>query len=218
MPKRRRTESSNQAVPWKPYGAKKKAASFRGRNFAQTPINAITYKGPFNSPALMEASDLHTFVLVFNGTIASDGTGKIATVFDGYSQASSAADWAGLSGLFKEYRILGFKVIYSPWNQYSKATTVVTAPVRSIVDRTSSTALTSLSDASSYSSCKIHSLENPFSRSVRMDGVDESQWILSGGSPATTSRLYIKLFSNGLSNTITYGDYTSYIVVQFRGL
>ncbi len=198
--------------------AQKRGSSFKGRNFPETPVNAITYRGPFNSPALMEASDLHTFVLVFNGTIASDGTGKIQTVFDCYSQASSAADWAGLTGLFKEYRILGFKIIYSPWNQYSKPTTVTTAPLRSVIDRTSSTALASLSDASSYSSNKIHSLENAFSRSVRMDGVDESQWILSSGSPATTSRLYIKFFANGLSNTTTYGDYTSYIVVQFRGL
>ncbi len=218
MSKRRRTESGNKAVGWKPYGAQKKAASFKGRDFPETPVNAITYRGPYNTPALLEASDLHTFVLVYNGTIASDGTGKIATVFDNYSQATSAADWAGLAGLFKEYRILGMKLIYTPWNQYSKATTVSTVPVRSVIDRTNSTALASLNDASGYSSCKIHSLENPFTRSIRMDGVDESSWILSTGSPATTARLYIKLFANGLSNSTTYGDYTMYIVVQFRGL
>lgn len=198
--------------------ATKKGQSFRGRDFPECPVNAVTYTGPISSPAYREASDLHTFVIPLQGTIASTAGGVINTVFDAWAQVSSSPSWASLSAPFKECRLLAMDVTFLPWNQYSKATTVITTPVYTVVDRTSSTPLASLSDAASYSSCQIKSLENRFTRAVRMDSVEEAMWVLVSAGPSATSRFYIKYYASGLSNSTTYGEYLTYIVVQFRGV
>lgn len=198
--------------------ASRPGASFRGRSFPECPVNAITYTGPISTPAYREASDLHSFVIALQGTIASSAGGVINTVFDAWSQVTSSPTWTNLSASFKECRILAMDVTFLPWNQYSKATTVTTTPIYTVVDRTNNTPLSSLGDAASNSSCVIKSLENRFTRAVRMDSVDEAQWVLVGSGPSASSRFYIKWYSSGLSNSTTYGEYLTYVVVQFRGV
>jgi hypothetical protein len=56
----------------------------------ETPIRAVAYHGPLDTPAFKEQCDLHTFVLRLTGTITSSAGGVLNTVFDGYSQATSA--------------------------------------------------------------------------------------------------------------------------------
>lgn len=208
--KRARMEISG---PVKQISKKRKSKGTR-----ETPISAVVYRGPISTPAVKQACDLHTFVLVNVGQLVSSAGGVIATVFDNTAQASASPDWTGLSGVFKEWRILATEVRYIPWNQYSKATTTVTTPIYAVLDRTTATALTSVADAFGSATCRQKSLENPWSISTRMNSVEEAVWTPSGGSLAASSKQFIKLYAAGLSNSTTYGDFITHSVVQFRSL
>ena len=190
----------------------------RGKGMRETPINAVKYSGPISSPAIKQASDLHTFVLVNSGQLVSSGAGVLATVFDNTAQAAASPEWTGLSNLFKEWRILAMEIRFIPWNQYSKATTTTTTPVYIVLDRTTATPLASATDALKSSTCREKSLENSWTVSTRMNSIEEAVWTPSGSSLATDAKQFIKLYASGLSNTITYGDFITHCVVQFRSL
>ncbi len=200
-------------------GPKKTISKKRSsKGIRETPISSVVYRGPISTPAIKQACDLHTFVLINSGQLTSSAGGVIATVFDNTAQAAACPDWTDLNTVFKEWRILAMEVRYTPWNQYSKATTVVTAPIYAVVDRTTATALTSVADALSSATCRQKSLENPWSISTRMNSVEEAVWTPSGGSLAASAKQFIKLYASGLSNSTIYGDFITHMVIQFRSL
>jgi hypothetical protein len=207
--KRKRISSSKQN------GAKGIRYRNTTRMSGETPSNAIIYRGPIDTPAYRQSCDMHTFVLCFNGTLSSSAGGVLAPVFDAYAQATSSPSWSGLAALFKEFRILAFKMKYLPWNQYTKVS-ITTTPVYVVTDRSSVSALTSLSDATSSASCVVRSLENSFSQTIKMNGIDEAGWTGTPTAPPNASRMFIKWYASALTNSTTYGEYLSYIVVQFR--
>ncbi len=182
----------------------------------ETPVNALKYLGPLDTPAFKQASDVHTFLLHNQGALVSSAGGVINPVIDSYTQATSCPEWSTLSPNFKEWRVLGMVIEYIPWNQYSKPTTVATTPMYTTADRSSATALSSLADAASSASCQIKSMENRWKRSIRMDGVEEAQWTAVGNTTGVTSRMYIKLFATGLANSTSYADFLVTVVAQFR--
>lgn len=184
----------------------------------ETPISSVVYRGPISTPGMKSACDLHTFILVNNGQLISTGGGVIATVFDNNAQAAASPDWTGLIGLFKEWRILATEIRFNPWNQYSKASTVTTAPIYAVIDRTTATPLTSVLDALASTTCRQKSLENPWTITTRMNSVEEAVWTPSGSSLAANAKQYIKLYVSGLTPTTTYGDFITHSVVQFRSL
>lgn len=184
----------------------------------ETPVQAVKYTGPIDAPSFKADTDLHTFLLPYSGTLASNGSGVLAPVLDSYSQCSSNANWVQLQAIFQEYRILAYKFVFMPVNKYNKATTTATFPILSVLERTNSSALTSLSDAAGYASSMQHSLDDTWRREIRMNGVDEAQFTATSTFPAVSSRLYIKLYCSGLAVSTTYGQYLSYTVVQFRGI
>lgn len=182
----------------------------------ETGVTKTKYVGPIDSPSFKMASDVHTFLCRNQGALASSGTGVINPVIDCYLQASSSPEWAGLSPNFKEFRVLALKIEFIPWNQYSKPTTTTTTPMYVTADRSDGTALSSLADAVKSASCQIYSIDNRWSRSIKMDGVEESLWTAVGASPATTNRFYLKLFATGLANSTSYADFLVTTVVQFK--
>lgn len=196
----------------------KKNRQSSGKMPRELPINALKYSGPINTSAYKQACDVHTFVVHNSGQLTSSAGGVLNTVFTNSNQAGASADWTGLSALFKEYRILAMQIDYIPWNQYSKASTTVVTPLYVVSDRETATALTSVADAVGSASCRIYSLDNKWSRSIRMDGVEESQWTVSGSAVASTACTYLKCYASGLSNSTIYGDFISSCVVQFRNL
>ncbi len=211
--KRRRIEANNNSNN-NGGGSKKKSSPAR----KELAIAATKYSGPIDQPAYKQACDLHTFVFCINGQLTSSAAGVLATVFDSYAQATTAADWVTVSPAFKEYRILAMKVKFLPWNRYSKATTTVTTPVYVVTDRTDSSPIASLSAAASSATCMQKSLEDVWTKAVRMDSIEESTFVPVGTAQASASRMYIKLYSSGLSNSTTYGDFLTHVVVQFRAL
>ncbi len=83
-----------------------------------------------------------------------------------------------------------------------------------MIDKATSTAITSLNEAMEYASHRLVSLEDPWSISVKMNGVEEAdfQSVLSVGANS-----WIKTYFTGLTNSTTYGIVFIYFLVQFRG-
>lgn len=178
---------------------------------------ALVYKGPTRLPRAPQQDDTMTTQLNNVGQIVTSASGVVNTVFDAYAQLSTPSDWTNLSGLYTEYRILSMEVEFIPWNTYNTPTTNTLAPMYSVEDRTSNSTLGSLALAVAYDSVKVTMPSKRFVRTIKMNSAEEAQWIAVGASPATTARLYIKLYSSGNSNSITLYDFLTRIVVQLRG-
>lgn len=178
--------------------------------------NETKYDGPIVTPDVKEACDLHTILLGYSNSVSANGSGVIAVVFDAYNQASASANWSDCQAMFTEYRILGYHFKWLPVNKYGTGTSYF--PIVSVTERGDDTNLSSLSSASSYASSREHYITDTFTREIRMDGVDEAKWTKMATSPATSDRLYVKLYGGGFTNSQTYGQYISHILVQFRGV
>ncbi len=187
------------------------------QSMARLSPNAVVYKGPVKVNNENQSNDVQTVQVNYYGSVASSAGGVIATVFDAYSSATSSADWSSLANLYQEYRIISYDIEMQPWNKYNTPTTTALSPIISITDRQDNTALSSLSVASAYNSSQIHSSCAKIKRTIKMNGVNEAQWIKTGSSPATTDRLYVKLYSSGNAASTTTHDYLARVLVQFRG-
>jgi len=126
---------------------------------------------------------------------------------------SGAPDWSNAAGIYDEFRVLGWKHVFRPNNQYSK-TTVVCRPGYAIIDRADSTALSSYSDAVSYASRKDITLENIWTMQSKMREINEATWQTTA-SPA--SKVWLKIYFDGLSLTTEYGILETIFLVQFKG-
>ncbi len=197
---------------------KKSSMVKRGEKKVKPPaIGALTYRGPTSLPKTLEANETEVAELLYIGSVATTAGGVINTVFDAYSQLTSSPDWSSYANLWQEYRILSMKVHAEPWNKYNQPTTSALAPVYSVVARDTATALSSLSDCAGYASVEIHAPSTPFDKEIKMAGAGEAQFVLTTASPATSDRLYIKLYSSGNVASTTVYDYLDRILVQFRG-
>jgi len=187
-----------------------------GANRANPSPSAMAYRGPLRLPNGTTANDVVAVQIQLIGTIASSGAGVVATVFDAYSQASSSPDWSAYTGLYAEYRILSMEIEFAPWNKYNMPTSTALAPVYSVLERQTSTAIASLTEASSFESVKIHDPSTRFRRAIKMGGSGESDFTASTTSPNTDDRMFIKLYSSGNTVTTTLYDYLTRCIVQFR--
>lgn len=146
------------------------------------------------------------------GTFGSTAGGVLATWL--VNSITSAPDWSTLSGDWAEFRLLGVRAEYMPWNRYSKTTTTVT-PAIVVVDRAGVPFTpTSYAQLMNYSSAEKKSLEDPWIMEARMDGAEEGSFV---STTSTSVQLGFALYADGLSVSTTYGRYFYYWLVQFRG-
>lgn len=178
------------------------------------PPNITVYRGPIDSPSLKESTDCHTFLINYTGTLASSAAGVLNAVIIPSNQCSSSANWASLIGLFSEWRILGFKFNAMPINPYAVAATQF--PIFTVIDRSSSAALTSLNDAAAYASSQQHVLNRGFKRTAKMSDVGEADWTYINSTP--TEEFYLKMYASGLANSTNYFQYLGSYLVQFKGI
>ncbi len=179
--------------------------------------SALQYTGPARLPKEAQQNDCVVVQINNTGQVASSASGVINTVFDGYLQASTPADWANYISLYTEYRVLSMEVELIPWNKYNQPTTNVLAPLYTVSDRASGSTLASAASAVSYGSCQAHEPSTRLMRTIKMAGSGEADWIAVGASPPTDDRLYIKLYGAGNSNSLTLYDFFAKCLVQFRG-
>lgn len=190
----------------------KKARGSSRKRSMETPSKTIVYNGPIVLKQAMEERTLHSLQLVQELQLSSTSGGLITNVFP--SNPNGTSDWSSLAVAFDEYRTLGFEVMFFPDNRYSKTTTNCT-PLAVVIDRDNSTVLSSYTNASQYESCTFKSIEDPWTRTVRMCGIEDSSFT-NTTSPVPT--FYIKLYGQNYSTSTAYGLILIKYLVQFRGI
>lgn len=193
---------------------KAKTSSSGGSSKSINPSpTAIVYNGPVNPPKAKMELDTVTMVIPFTGLISSTAGGVIDSSYSDDPSGYGNADWTSATGLYHEYRILGLRVEFFPLNRYSKVSTNC-APMITVIDRAASGTLGSYLAAMNHGSAEKSSLEDPWTREVKMSGIDEADFIPIGSPVA---KHWIKFYADGLSVSASYGRTFVYCLVQFRG-
>jgi hypothetical protein len=190
----------------------KLGSSRNSPSFKEPATKTITYNGPIRLVSADAEQSLHSLQLVNEFQITSSGAGIINNVFP--SSPNGCADWSSLALVFDEYRTLGFRVEFYPDNRYSKTTTNCT-PLLCVIDRDNAAALTTYTLGAQYESCMFVSIEDPWKREVKMNGIEDSGFV-NTTSPAPT--FYMKLYGQNLSVSTGYGLVIIRYLVQFRGV
>jgi hypothetical protein len=184
---------------------------------------ALKYRGPIWNTRLRENLNSIVVDLFSSGQLTSSAGGIINQVFT--SSSTSFQNFSTWAGLYEEFRILGIQLEFYPNNRYSKTTTSC-IPGFGVVDHADTSALTSAAQALGYASCRILSVEDPWSdRSeyrgssvpalrIRMAGAEEAQWLPTA---STAGLLAIKTYFTGLTASTQYGLFLFRALAQFRG-
>jgi hypothetical protein len=178
---------------------------------------ALVYRGPLQMPKAKQEDDTWTTQVNIINTIVSSAGGVVATVFTPGSQIQSSSDWVSLAALWNEWRVLSARVELIPWNKYNLPTATVVAPLYTVIDRQSSTALGSLASVANYNSAEAHEPSTKVIRVAKMEDPAEAEWQDTGSAASTSAQFNIKLFSSGNTATTTLYDYFNSYMVQFRG-
>lgn len=181
--------------------------------------NSIAYNGPTRFPAPLGVSidDAIVVPLCYTSTISTGAGGAVQTVLDSQAQMVASSDWTTYSGLYSEFRLLSMDVTFIPTHYVNTTGGIVRKAVFSVEDRQNTSALGSDADALSYSTSVVaHPPATTFRKVMKMSGPGESSWISTASSPATTDRLYIKLWSNAGTASLLIYDYFTVMMVQFR--
>ncbi len=153
---------------------------------------------------------LHTIRLGYDQAAQTDGSGVMATVFS--NAVAGAQNWTNYASVFDSYRVLGMIVEYDPF--WTVNTTF--APIASVVDRSDGTALTSYGLAERYESHKKVPGKKEFRQVANMTGSEDSDFLPTSNSTATSN--WIKMYSSGNTASQTIGRYNVSLLVQFRGV
>jgi len=205
--------------------AKVESASISSIKQASSSSSAgkLMYTGPIMLPKTILQEDVHCENLFFEGTLTSSSTGVINNFYT--NDPTNCLEWTTWVLLYEEFRVLAFELEYFPSNRYSKTTTVC-IPGVGVVDKTGSGALSSLSNGFSHGSCRVLSLEDPWTsrRDFAGNKAPSFTWRMSSAEEAlftntstTLSNGAIKLFFANLSNSTQYGIILLRFLVQFRG-
>lgn len=127
--------------------------------------------------------------------------------------SSSFFDWTSISSTWEEFRVLGLTVSYQPCNRYTKITTNC-VPGYVAIDRTTATAFSTRTGAAGHESARVHTLEDPWSKTVRMQNAVESQF---QPTSSVTPTFWVKCYFDQLSVSTQYGYFYQIALVEFRG-
>lgn len=174
------------------------------------PTTANAYFGPVNPIRFSETLDVRLEILRLDTDIVASGSGVVANVFG--SNPTAYSNWTQFSATYDEYRVLALQVHYEPYNKYKAAPN--TSPCYVVSDRADATPLTSYANALEYSSVDCLNTAQSWTKSIKMNGTDESQFIPIGTG---TSTLYIKIWASILTFSTAIGRTSASVLVQFRG-
>jgi len=200
-----------------PNRGKRRNGMRRGRKGARGAAREISeaatqYSGPATLGRAVRGIDLHTLDLHYEMPFGSDVSGNIIQVFS--NNPSGGSNWTAISGTFEGYRTLAMRLSYTPANRYTRGT-VATYPIVTTIDYEDLANLGSYAQAAYSSSFRSHTLDDPFSVTARMFGV-ESAGFVPTSTPVNT--FVIKCYANNLSISTLYGLLIIDYRVQFRGL
>lgn len=163
-------------------------------------------------PKSIRETDLHTFILREESTIAATSGGVATAVIN--QNPSTSSNWASYAGCFDEYRVLAMKVEMIPNHLSGGGSQSIQAPVVAVVDLDNNAPLTGYSVANFYSSSKEVNGGTRLKILGLMSGSENSVF-QSTASPSTL--WYIKFYSSGNSASLPLGQLRITRWVQFRG-
>jgi hypothetical protein len=178
---------------------------------AEIPIAQVGYHGPILKRSDRENTDTATAVLVYDVSATAAGTALNPT-FSFYNP-NITTDWTEFAASYDLYRVLGVELHYVP-NADTANFANSYAPIATVVDRDTSTALSTYAGADNYGSLEFHVLDRPWSRQWHMETTAESQFFNTSSPPSSSGAF--KTFASGLSN-VAYGRFICYWRVQFMG-
>lgn len=183
--------------------------SKRGKE--EVPITSLTYKGPIQNKKDVANDDTISIVLVWDQAITAAGT-VINNTWT-MNNPANCVDWGDYSSSWDQYRVLGLRVAFFPNSKYTNPTTNTYAPLATVVDRDTSSSLSSYAAADNYASLKMFTLDSQWYRDMKMSGVSEAQFFNTQSVPSSGGG--IKLFASGLSN-VSFGRILAYYRIQFE--
>jgi hypothetical protein len=174
-------------------------------------ISTVSYHGPIKKKSDEENTDTIVNVLCFDSAATASGTALNPT-FSFYNP-SNCTDWSDFSASYDQYRVLGVRLEYTP-NASTANFANSYAPIATVVDRDTSTAIASYAAADNYASLEMHVLDRPWHREWHMETTADAQFFNTQSVPAGSGAF--KMFASGLSN-VTYGRFVCYYRCQFMG-
>jgi hypothetical protein len=177
------------------------------------PESALVYRGPLSLPRQNQERHTTTVWMTYgpNNLQATVG-GVINTVVS--NDPTGYNDWSSVSAVWDEYRVLGMKMIYYPYNKYNEPTSTVVGPVFLVLDRDDGVAVASEALAINYESVKMKGLNEKWTFEGKMAGVTEATYITTASPVAN---MWIKTRADGVTISHSYGRYYIAALVQFRG-
>lgn len=198
-----------------PKRAMRRRRRTRGRsNMIPPPASsATTYRGPVRLPLQIAQNQTYNVNLMTTTSLVSTAGGVISAViannFNGMNESSSFAT------IYDEYRVLAAEYVFIFNNNNTYNSSLLQAPLITVVDRDNATALASVAAAFNYESAVLHSSGQNFTRTVRMHSVEDAAFVTT--SPGTNVTWWLKMYGTGFSNSINYATVFARFLVQFRG-
>jgi hypothetical protein len=209
-------------------GKKKESLLIKSAKEASSSLSSVKqgYAGEIQIPRSKLQENVIVANLMFQTNLVSTAAGINQMVFTSDITSGPVIDLASFQATWESYRVLGFKIEFFPSNRYSKVTTLCTPGV-GVVDHESVGALSSLGAGFSHGSCRILSVEDPWTDRAdfqgnkqppmvaKMMGSDEAQFGATTAAPPV--EYAIKFYFTALSPSITYGLWLATFLVQFMG-
>jgi len=180
------------------------------RNTINPPSSAQVYMGPLILPHAKLQAATTTIRMTQTATISSSSS-VINTVI---SLALNQFDtYTSTGALWDEWRMLSCRCAFVPISMNTEPTGLLGGTIAMCIDRDSNNALTTLSGAFDYESCKIFASNSMSKITYRMTGSEDAQF----ASTSSYSPAYIKMYSSVGTASATYGYVFCEALVQFRG-
>ncbi len=157
--------------------------------------------------------DLLTVAVPYSTGISSDGSGTVQTVLS--NDPNNSAYWTSMFANYEEYRVLGIRLEYEPYQLTGGSTLVQRAPIVAVTDFDSSAALTSYALAKSFSNQKSYRSDQRFSIMAVDENTEGALWNNSNVA-APASSFWIKFYSTTNSASTVLGVVTLEYIVQLR--
>jgi hypothetical protein len=157
--------------------------------------------------------------LVFQNLIGSDGIGRIQAIYG--MSPSGASDWASVSALYDEFRVVGCRLTLVSRQQNS--VTAGSNAVYVVYDNDDGAVLTSYGEASEYQNCHVipaiwaDAKVYQFNFARPGAGSQTSLPWIDIAAPASSIGA-IKLYAESLSNSTQYFHALLEWAVEFRGV
>jgi len=151
--------------------------------------------------------------------ISTQTTGMAATTLNVVlgNNPSSADNWSDYAAAWTQYRVLGMRIEWQPYDNVSSTSLnglQYGSHIHTILHQTGTPSTNSVANCFSSGDAQVIQYYKPYVRTWKMLDSNEASWVATS-APASTSYVFSS-FSNNLTISKTYGVYFITYFVQFR--